>query len=267
MQTISSENWLLSTNRNDLFPWYGIQALTYNVQPEPMAPFISPNDVRANTSHLFLADDYRFLLSFTTLYRYRLPNGVPLPWLMSRPSLATIWASLGWQLLGLTSDKINITALWFPMNHVGESGAVELIVPANDSHQYDQSMFSCAPAYIPSADVDGFNCWFNLALGRLVNHSGVTVTTSTVLALLNSESVRQQIVDNIGGAVSLQMVPVTELPPQLFFGGFQQIADDATAKYNTEKGYFAAGLSVTFIVVMCLLVGLWIWTGSGRTMQ
>jgi hypothetical protein len=178
-----------------------------------------------------------------------------------------IWAALGSILLGLDASPVNISvaAQWFPITSLGPQGSINTTIDAfSVDDLFSQMMFPCSQAYFEDVqdtrdDGDGFTCWINIAS----NPPSTSVTTSQVMALLNAASIRAQVAASISGGVALDILPVTSLYRIV---SFDSIATAAQDDYTKKKSYFAAGLIATLVVVIAVLAGLWVWTGSGRTM-
>jgi hypothetical protein len=236
--------------------------MTYIQSPSQSSPPRIPiNDPRANTTTLPNAADVIFLLHLGSAFRYRLPTGRLLPSLLNAPSAGTIWADLGMILLGLTTSNndIDTAAKWFPMSWTSPQGTVQDASAFAEDTMLGQAMFPCTAAYGQGGD--GFNCWFRLSSDAVL--SDVSITPTSVMALLNSAAIRAEIAQNIGGGVSLDIVNLNQFPRKT--QNFQEIVDSGQSDYSQKKSYFAAGLVVWFVLTAAALLFLWVWTGSGRT--
>lgn len=270
VDTITRENWILSLSEDVLLALFDIRNVTYSQGPSPSAPQQIPtDDPRANTTALPGTADVIFYLQLTSYYRYRLPAGDLLPWLLNNPSAGSIWASLGVILLGLTSSNadIDVAARWFPMSWTSPQGSVSDVSNFNEDEVYSQAMFPCTKTYVNTPDTadrgDGYSCWFRLAGDATVE--GSTITPAAVMALLNSEDIRAEVAASLGGGIALSMVAMENFPRTAkSFAAYSTAAQD---DYSAQKSYFAAGLVVWFVLTVGALMALWVWTGSGRTMS
>lgn len=95
-------------------------------------------------------------------------------------------------------------------------------------------------------------------------NASTAITQADVYAVLMNLTTRQQLCNWMEGCESIEHASVNAARS---FMGFSDRITAATDDYRKKKGLFAAGLIVTSVVVLGVLLGLWFWSGSGRAID